>query len=825
MSFFRDLRSAFHSLMRSKGLAAIVILTLALGIGANAAIFTLVRGVLLKPLVNRDENRLVYIRQSAPSGGEDNTTFSVPEIKDIEGSVRSLSEFGDFSTMDFTMVGLGEPRVVHGGVVSGNYFDVMGLRPVLGRLVGPQDAGADAPGVIVLTYRFWSTVYKKDSSVIGKTVRLSSLGDRSATVIGVLEPSVPYPAETEIIGNLVISPHHLSATMVTGRIHRMTELFGKLAPGATLDQARSELRTVYASMEKDHPDAYPDNGGYRIDARMLRDEITSGARTVLLVLLAASGLVFIIACSNVANLILARTVRREGELSIRAALGASTWTLRRMLLAESLLLCGAGAAIGVLIAQPLVTILARYASRFSVRALDLSVDFSLLWVGVALAIVAAVILAFVPRLPSANASNGINVASGSVRITSSTGRRQRAFAITQIGASFVLLAGASMLIGTLIALQAIQTGVDTRHVLAIDVPAPSNGKTPQQVLDFYKESVRQIDALPGVTETAVGMIAPWRDADNFGVGLQFSGDGHVPGKDDPRAMWRTISPGFFAALGVPIIAGRDFNALDDQNREPVAIVSATLAQRMFPGQDPINRHVYWTDPVLEFLPGTASEKARFTSPHRIIGVAADVDDSHIVPSPTATIYSSFADAGMFGGHLFIHTTGNPYSLVTPVTKIIRQMSADEPVENAATLEDIRAKVLAPDRLNSLVFGVFAGVALLIAVVGVAGVLAFSVSARTREFGIRLALGSQPGNLLRGVVAEGVVMAGGGVLAGAAFGLVAARVAGSYFGDLKMPGAWPVVVSALVLLGAAVVASMLPAARAARVDVIQALRSE
>jgi len=825
MSFFRDLRSAFHSLMRSKGLAAIVILTLALGIGANAAIFTLVRGVLLKPLVNRDENRLVYIRQSAPSGGEDNTTFSVPEIKDIEGSVRSLSEFGDFSTMDFTMVGLGEPRVVHGGVVSGNYFDVMGLRPVLGRLVGPQDAGADAPGVIVLTYRFWSTVYKKDSSVIGKTVRLSSLGDRSATVIGVLEPSVPYPAETEIIGNLVISPHHLSATMVTGRIHRMTELFGKLAPGATLDQARSELRTVYASMEKDHPDAYPDNGGYRIDAKMLRDQITSCARTVLLVLLAASGLVFIIACSNVANLILARTVRREGELSIRAALGASTWTLRRMLLAESLLLCGAGAAIGVLIAQPLVTILARYASRFSVRALDLSVDFSLLWVGVALAIVAAVILAFVPRLPSANASNGINVASGSVRITSSTGRRQRAFAITQIGASFVLLAGASMLIGTLIALQAIQTGVDTRHVLAIDVPAPSNGKTPQQVLDFYKESVRQIDALPGVTETAVGMIAPWRDADNFGVGLQFSGDGHVPGKDDPRAMWRTISPGFFAALGVPIIAGRDFNALDDQNREPVAIVSATLAQRMFPGQDPINRHVYWTDPVLEFLPGTASEKARFTSPHRIIGVAADVDDSHIVPSPTATIYSSFADAGMFGGHLFIHTTGNPYSLVTPVTKIIRQMSADEPVENAATLEDIRAKVLAPDRLNSLVFGVFAGVALLIAVVGVAGVLAFSVSARTREFGIRLALGSQPGNLLRGVVAEGVVMAGGGVLAGAAFGLVAARVAGSYFGDLKMPGAWPVVVSALVLLGAAVVASMLPAARAARVDVIQALRSE
>ncbi len=825
MSFFRDLRIAFHSLMHSKGLATIVTLTLALGIGANAAIFTLVRGVLLKPLVNRDEDRLIYIRQSAPSLGDNNTTFSVPELKDLEANIHSVSEFGDFSTMGFTMIGLGEPREVQGGVVGGTYFEVMGLRPVLGRLIGPQDDGPNAAGVIVLTYRFWSTVYKKDPSVIGKTVRLSSIGDRSAMVIGVLEPCVPYPADTEIIGNIVTSPHHLSATMVTGRVHRMTELFGKLAPGATLAQARTELRTVYASMQKDHAEAYPDNGGYRIDARMLREQITSGARTVLLVLLAASGLVFIIACSNVANLILARTVRREGELSIRAALGASTWALRRMLLAESLLLCGVGAAIAVISAQPLVTILARYASRFSVRALDLTVDSSLLWMGVALALVAAVILAFVPRLPSANASNGMNLASGSVRITSSTSRRQRAFAVTQIAASFILLAGASMLVSTLIALQQTQPGVDTRRVLAVDVPALSYGKTAQQVLDFYKESIRRVEALPGVTKTAFSTLAPWRDADTVGIGLQFSGDGHVHGKDDPRAQWRTISPGFFAALGVPMLEGRDFNDLDGKNNEPVVIVSETLAQRMFPGQDPINRHVYWTDPVLEFLPGTEAEKSRFKSPHRIIGVAADMDDLHIVPEPNSTIYGTFADSPMFGGHLFIHTTANPYSLVTPVTKIIRQMSADQPVEHAATLEDIRAKVLAPDRLSSLVFGVFAGVALLIAVVGVAGVLAFSVSARTREFGIRLALGSQPENLLRGVVAEGAMIAAVGVLAGAAFGFVAARLAGSYFGDLKMPGALPVIVSAFVLLGAAVVASMLPAARAARVDVIQALRSE
>ncbi|MGH9684436.1 MAG: ADOP family duplicated permease [Candidatus Acidiferrales bacterium] len=824
MAFFRDLKFAFQSLMGAKGLAFTVIVTLALGIGANAAIFTLVRGVLLKPLVNRDENRLIYIRQSAMGLGSDDTTFSVPEIQDLKNGIHSIEEFGDFSTIGFTMVGLGEPREIQAGVVGGTYFQVMGLHPVLGRLIGPQDDGPKAAGVVVLTYRFWTTVLGKDHSVIGKIVRLDSIGSRSATVIGVLEPSIPYPAETEIIANVVTSPHHLSATMVTGRIHRMTELFGRLAPGVTLDQARSELRALYGTMKKDHPEAYPVHDHYRIDAKMLRDQVTSGARTVLLVLLAASGLVFIIACCNVANLILARTVRREGELAIRAALGASPGALRRLLLAESLLLCAAGAALGLISAQPMIAILARYASRFSVRALDLTVDSSLLWLGAALAMVAAVLLAFVPRLPSSDTSNGLNV-SGSVRITRSTGRRQRVFAVTQIAASFVLLAGASMLITTLVALQAAQTGLDTRHVLAIDVPPMSYGKTPQQVLDLYKESMRRIDALPGVSGTAFGMIAPWRDADSFGPGLQFSGDGRVHSQDDPRAQWRVISPGFFAALGVPIVAGRDFTALDNHSKEPVVIISETLAHDMFPNHDPINRHVYWTDPVLQFTPLDKSEQTRFMSPHRIIGVAADIDDEHVVPAPTLTIYDTFEDAPMFGGHLFVHSTTNPYSLVTPVTRIIRGMSADQPVEHAATLEDIRAEVLAPDRLSSLVFSVFAAVALIIAIVGVAGVLAFSVSARTREFGIRLALGSQPRDLLKRVVKEGAAMAATGVLAGAAFGFIAARLVSRYLLEMKMPGVLPVLLSAFVLLAAAVAASMLPAARAARVNVIEALRAE
>src|SRR5437764_882475 len=250
----RDLRFALRALLRARGLAATVVVTLALGIGANAAIFSVVRGVLLRPLVNRDEDRLIYIRQTAPGIGAENMNFSVPEVNDFKSRIRTVSAFGDFSTVDFAMIGLGsEPRMVKAGVVGGSFFDVMGLRPVLGRLLDAKDDGPNAAGAAVLTYRFWNTSLNSDPGVIGKTIRL---GPRTATVIGVLEPSVPYPADTEIIANVVTSPHHLGATMVTNRTHRMTELFARLAPGLSLDQARAELTAVHAAVVREHPEAY-----------------------------------------------------------------------------------------------------------------------------------------------------------------------------------------------------------------------------------------------------------------------------------------------------------------------------------------------------------------------------------------------------------------------------------------------------------------------------------------------------------------------------------------------------------------------------------------
>jgi predicted permease len=818
MSFLRDLKVAIRSLARARALWFTVAITLALGIGANAAIFSVIRGVLLRPLANRDEDRLLYVRQSAPGIGTDNTNFSVPEINDIGTGLKSIKELGTFSALDFTIVGLGEPREIRAGVVDGNYFEVMGLRPVLGRLLTPNDDGPNAAGAAVLTYRFWVNSLHSDRGVIGKVVRLGGFeGTRSATIVGVLEPSVPYPVETEMISNIVTSPHHLSATMVTGREHRMTEVFARLAPGADIEAARAELRTVHTAMVAAHPEVYKPGDHYQISVTRMHDQINSRARTILWVLFAASGLLFVIACSNVANLILARAVRREPEIAIRAAVGATTSAFRRSLLAEGIVLCGSGALAGMAIAAPMVAVLAKYASRFSVRALDLTLDFSMVWIGVALAMVAAVFLAFVPRLPSPDTSAGFSLAS-SVRVSGGSSRRLSVFAVTQITASFLLLAGAGALVKTLLVLEKTQPPFETAHVLAVNLPVMAEGKTPDQVRDFYREVSRRVSAVPGVQHVSSGFGVPWRDGRALSISFTFSVEGaRRDNSEDLRARFRSISPGFFETLGVPIVEGRDFRDTDRDGAERVVIISRSVAQRLFPGREAVDRHLQWTDGVMKFI-GISTE------PRRIIGVVPDVDDENIIPQPAMTIYQPSNQEG-WNGRLFVRAQSDPYALVPTITRAIHDMAADQPVERASSLEDIRAEVLTPDRLNAIVFGGFATLALLISVVGVAGVLAFSVSGRTREFGIRQALGAQPRSILTKVLSEGLVIAGAGVVAGVVVGFALERTIGKYIGVVQLPGLLPLIASAAVILAAAVIASALPAARAARVDPAEALRSE
>ena len=807
----QDLRIALRSLLRAKGLAATIVITLALGIGANAAIFSVVRDVLLRPLVNRDEATLVYLRQSAPGLDAGNATFSVPEIKDLRARVPSLTAIGEFSTVEFNLIGFGEPQVVKAGVVDGSFFDVMGLKPVLGRLLAKEDEGVDARRVVVLTNRFWTTRLGSDPAVVGREITLDG---NTATVVGVLEPAVPYPSNTEIMANMVASPHHLDATMVTERTHRMTELFGRLAPGATLEDARAELKAAHAVMASEHPEAYAANANMAVTMTPLREQITRPARTILLVLLAAAGVVFLIACSNVANLILARSVRREGELAVRAALGASSGALRRTLLAESIILCGAGAVLGVLLARPFVYVVARYAARFSVRALDARVDSTVLWIGAGLAMTAAVALAYVPRLPALQTQAGLGPGTGAVRITPNTNRRLRVFAVAQIALCFVLLSAAGTLVASLVSLQSASTGFDTERVLALDVPAAITDYGPRS-MRLHVEMIKQLRALPGVEAAAVGTFTPWRDAGSFAFSISrpFLIDGQTlaDGEVAPHARFRIVSPGFFGVMGVPIVAGRDFTDKDRMGGEEVVMVNQSVAN-LYPNGNALNHHLKWKDPLFG------------TTARRIVGIVADVDDEHVVRAPALTVYHAYHQMGV-AGRVFVRASGDPYALVPAVTKVIRDLSPQQPVEKAATLEDVKAEVLSPNRLNAFVMSGFAIVALLIAVVGVSGVLAFSASARVREFGVRLAVGSTPMALLLRVLSEGVLIVSIGITAGVIAGLAFAAVAHLYFGSVELPGAVSTLIAAGVLVTAGIVASLMPAARAARVDVLQALRSE
>ena len=395
----------------------------------------------------------------------------------------------------------------------------------------------------------------------------------------------------------------------------------------------------------------------------------------------------------------------------------------------------------------------------------------------------------------------------------------RIFAILQITASFLLLTGAAVLLRTLYVLENTQPPFDTSRVLAVNLPTMSYGKTPEQVRDFYHEVQRKVSTLPGVTHVATGFAVPWRDDRGLDITFAFAAQGAPPknATDDWRAKFRSISPDYFATLGLPIVEGRDFRDSDKEGAERVVIVSQSLAQALYPGQSALNRNLRWTDGVMKFV-GISEE------PRRIVGVVPDMDDENIIPSPAMTIYQPTDQEG-WSGRLFVRSEQDPNTLVPAITRTIHEISAEQPVEKASTLKAIRAEVMTPDRLNAVVFGGFAAVALLISVVGVAGVLAFSVSGRTREFGIRMALGAQPRNILTDVLLQGLTIAGIGVGAGMVSGILFARGVSRFIADAQQPGVLTFVVSAFVILTAAVIASAVPAARAARVNAVEALRAE
>lgn len=817
---FADFRFALRALRRAPAFSIVIILTVALGIGANSAIFTVVRGVLLKPLPHRDGERLVYLRHSMDGPGGANIAFSVPEVRNLREEVRSLGGIAEFSTWTLRLELPDLTERVEAGLVTGNYFEVMGLSTILGRVTGPEDDGAGAPPVIVLTHKAWMDRFAGDSGIIGRTLRVDG---SPATVIGVLEPAPFYPAPVEMLLNMSVSEHHVSAFMVEGRTHRMTEVVARFRPEASLTQVREEVGVVFGRMQERFKDAYDPGSHHRLAVIPFREAMGERAQLTLWLLMAAAAFVLLISAANVANLTLMRSIRREHELVVRAALGAGAARLRRLLLVENLLLTFAGAALSWLIAIGGVRLLTSVAARYSTRSGEIALDDTVLLFTLGLAVALAAVLSFAPFLPREGTLASV-ISAGSRRIGGGFRRQrlQRALVVAQVAVSVVLLAGAGLLTRTMLRLSQVETGLRSEEVLTLSVSL----LTPTQILSGpaadaaakqrYFQMRDELRALPGVTAAAIGTPGPLRSTT---VRFEVKAEGRVPdvGQAMPTAEARLADPDFFDAAGIPLLSGRPFATTDEPDAGRVVILNRTLADRLFPGEDPIGKRVAWTGDILRFTPISSEWRS-------VVGVAANTQDGGLDAEPRAAMYMPFAQAVALTGGFVLRAERDVASLVAPATRVVRRLAPGVPIEHVLTIAQIRDQSVSPRRLNAVLLSSFSLLAVVIAAVGIAGVLAFSVGARTAEIGIRMSLGASAGDVQRMILREGGALLAMGLAMGLALTFAATRfIRGLLFGiEPYDPATLAGVVMMMAVIG--LLACWLPARRASRIDPAITLRA-
>jgi putative ABC transport system permease protein len=810
-SLAADLRFAVRVLRKSPAFAAVVVITLALGIGANTAIFSVVRAVLLKPLPHRNGDRLVYLRHSTDGPTGRNVSFSVPEVMDFRAGVPAFAGIAEYCPWFGNLQGEHDVVQIDMGLVTGNFFEVLGLSPVLGRLTRPSDDGPGVPPVMVLTHAFWMQHFGGDSEIVGSQVRLDGT---SVTVIGVVQAAPWFPDRVDALLNMVVSPHHLSAQMLQNRSHRMTEMIARLAPGATLRQARTEIAAVDARMQREHPEAYDPASHDRVAVLPFKETLGERARLTLWLLMGAAAFVLIISAANVANLTLMRGVRREHELVVRAALGAGVARLRRLLLVENVVLTLIGAALGTLLAVGGVRVLVALAERYSPRANEIRLDGVVLGFTLSLSLALALFLSWLAALPREGAFASW-ISAGAARIGGSVRkhRLQRGLVVAQVAVSVVLLAGAGLLTRTLIRLSEVDTGLKTEAVLTLPVPLlnpahldPSSDPTMKAQYDRMQ---REISALPGVLEVGLGSTMPLRSSP-IGFDLKVEGRPVPVGAARPHADMRTASPEYFHAAGIPLLEGHGFSSTDRAGSGRVVVVNQTLVDRLFPGEDPIGKRIAWTGEVLQFTPFSGDWRT-------IVGVVGNTQDGGMDAEPRAVVFSPFAQEFAAFGGLVIRTQGDPAALAPLVTRIVRRIAPLAPIADALTVSQIKDESVSPRRLNAALVSSFGLLAVLIAGVGIAGVLGFSVSARTNEIGIRMSLGADRGRVLRMILKEGSVLLAIGLVLGVAGAYATAGVMRGLLFDVAPhdPATFIAVTGVMTAIG--IVACWIPARRAARID--------
>lgn len=811
-----ELRYAFRTLRRVPGFALAVVLTLGLGIGANTAIFSVVRGVLLRPLPHRDGDRLVYLRQSTAGPGGENVNFSVPEILDFRNAAKTLKGIAEYSPVTLTLTGESDAVRINLGLVTGNYFQIMGLRQTLGRLLNDGDDGTAVPPVMVLTHAYWMRKFGGDSSIIGKSIRV---GGKSVQVVGVVQPAPYFPGRMDALMNMVISEHHTSAMMVQGRTHRMTEMVARLAPGVTVDQARSEVATLRKTVQADHPDAYDPGSGYKVTLTPFKEVLGDRAKLTLWLLMGAAAFVMIISCANVANLTLMRSVRREHELVVRAALGAGAGKLRTLLLAENLVLASAGALVGLVLAAGGVRLLISLAERYSPRSGEIRLDGMVLGFTTVLTLAVALILSFAPKLAK-EGTLGTWVAAGANRASAGLKRQrlQRGLVVAQIAVSVVLLTGAGLLTRTMLQLSEVDTGIRAEEVLTMEIPIDfTAGRNDGDTKAMYENLRNQVGAVPGVVDVGLGSTMPLRSA-QFRLDIKADGRAPVSGEAQPTAEFRTASPEYFRAAGIPLVKGREFATTDRVGSPLVVILNKSLADHLFPDKDPVGQRVAWTGDVLRFIGISGDWRT-------VVGVVANTRDGGLDAADVPVVFLPFMQEATFTGGLVIRTANDAASLIPATTRVVRGVAPQEPIENILTVAQIKDESVAPRRLNAVLISSFGILAVIIAAVGIAGVLAFSVSARTNEIGIRMSLGADSGKVQRMVLMEGGLLLVLGLMLGIAGSLLATQlIQGLLFGVAPHdPVTLAGVAGVMGVIGLA--ACWLPALRAAKIDPAVAIRRQ
>jgi putative ABC transport system permease protein len=807
--FAQDAGFALRMMRKNPGFTLAAILTLALGIGANSAIFSVVNAVLLKPLPYEHGDRLLVVQQQAPKAGLLDQPFSVQEINDYRNQNHSLDGLVEYHNMNFILLGRSEPERVETGVVSWNFFDVFGVKPLFGRAFRAEDEQPGAPAVLLLSYEYWIRSFGGDPTVVGKTF---TMNDRIHTVVGVLPPVPQYPDENDVYMPATACPFRSSKAMIENRASRMVRVFGRLKPAVEVRQAQADLSGVAANLQKIYPDVYPSNLDYSIKTVALRDELTQNARPTMLVLLAAAGFVLLIACANVANLNLARMVRRERELAVRAAMGAGRVRMFRQLLTESFLLALIGGGLGLLFSWGGLHLLVDFAARFTPRAREIHMDGVVLLFTLLVAVITSLLSGTAPAMAARDSVVGsLKEGGGHSTLGRGSQRMRSLLIVAQVAVSFLLLIGAGLMLRSFMKLQHVDPGFQTDNVLTMRIGLNfAKYDTGDKRRAFFEQSLEKIQAQAGVKNAAVTMVFPLNGSQPMTGDFMMEGQPAIPGHALPIADMRVISPDYFEALHIPILQGRAFNRSDRSGSADVAMVNRTAKQHLWGGQDPVGKRIS-TDAGHTWI--------------QIVGVVGDVKQYGLDRDAADEIYFALAQTPLLDGDVVVKTAVEPMSIARKIIELLYEVDPNQPVARVQSLEQVRAESVAAPRLTANLIGLFALLALAIAATGIGGVMALVVSQRKHEIGVRMAIGARPGEILRMVLGQGMALALIGVGLGLAGALVLTHLLQKLLFEIEPTDPLTFAGVALVLGVAAIAACYIPARRAARVDPMVALRIE